>query len=310
MVLESLVKPEDAEGNPLELFFATIIFASVSLWLAGYMFPGSSSILMVSFVTIISVPLFLNLFRIEESKDRWVVWNQGKDTRADNSHLLYRHADVIKTYGVFFVALVFAFAFWYTVLPSEKTDLFFKEQVNTWKGIKSSFSGDVIMVAKSCTENDIACACSRDNGGFVQCAGGIFRNNFVVLLLAIITSFLFGAGAVWLITWNASVLSVAVGELAKSQVSFFSYLGSYAALVAFLFAIPQAIILYMPHGMPEIGAYFLAAVSGGIISAGIASAKYRRAEFVEVMKDSLVLFVIAVLMLAASALIEASSLLF
>ncbi|MCK4883264.1 MAG: stage II sporulation protein M [Candidatus Diapherotrites archaeon] len=310
MVLESLIKPEDAERNPLELFFATLLFASVSLWLAGYMFPGSSSILMVSFVTIITVPLFLNLFRIEESKDRWVVWNHGKDPRADNSNLIYRHSDVMKTYAVFFIALVFAFSFWYTILPSEETNLFFKEQVNTWKGIKSAFSGNVIVVTESCADNNIVCACNKDSGGFAQCAGGIFKNNFLVLLLAVITSFLFGAGAVWLITWNASVLSVAVGELAKSQISLYSHFGSFAVVVAFVFAMPQAILLYMPHGMPEISAYFLAAVSGGIISAGIATARYRKDEFMEIIKDSLFLFIIAVLMLIVGALIEASSMLF
>ena len=43
-------------------------------------------------------------------------------------------------------------------------------------------------------------------------ASEIFINNMGVLFLCIIFSFLYGAGAIFILTWNASVIAAAIGS--------------------------------------------------------------------------------------------------
>jgi uncharacterized membrane protein SpoIIM required for sporulation len=56
-------------------------------------------------------------------------------------------------------------------------------------------------------------------------------------------SLIFGAGAIFVLAWNASVIAAAVGIFSKN-------IGN----------LPLGIARYMIHGIPEITAYFVAAV--------------------------------------------------
>ena len=104
-------------------------------------------------------------------------------------------------------------------------------------------------------------------------------------------SFLFGAGAVFILTWNASMLSVVISKAALSG-------GGFQAL-------PLAILAYFPHGSLEILAYFIGALAGGVVS--IALTKRNSKWLFLVFKDSLVLVAIAVVLLVAAAFVETTS---
>ncbi|MBU5689964.1 MAG: stage II sporulation protein M [Candidatus Aenigmatarchaeota archaeon] len=115
----------------------------------------------------------------------------------------------------------------------------------------------------------------------------IFTNNIGVLSISFLLSFLIGTGAILVLSWNASVLATAIGMVAKS-------LGG-------LHGLPIAIMTFLPHGVFEITAYFIGAIGGGLISAAVAR---KHSKFSLILKDALILFLIAVVMLIIGGVIE------
>jgi uncharacterized membrane protein SpoIIM required for sporulation len=71
-----------------------------------------------------------------------------------------------------------------------------------------------------------------------------------VMFFSFLFSLVFGAGAIFIIVWNASILGVYIGQLAEA-----------------LWHIPIVGLSFLPHGIPEIGAYLCAGLAGGIVSA-------------------------------------------
>jgi len=141
---------------------------------------------------------------------------------------LERHTKDLSVLLFYFGGLTMAFALWSFFLPPA----FFQVQItkiNQIQGI-SAGSADVQF------ENFKA----------------ILFNNLQVMFFSFLFSFIFGAGAVFIITWNASILGVYIGQLSRS-----------------LFEIPVVTLMFIPHGVPEILAYLAAGISGGIMSAAL-----------------------------------------
>jgi stage II sporulation protein M len=101
-------------------------------------------------------------------------------------------------------------------------------------------------------------------------------------------SLIFGAGAIFVLAWNASVIAAAVGIFAKSNLS----------------DLPLGIARFMIHGLPEIAAYFIAALAGGIVSVAVIKHDIRSEKFWNILQDSLNLLILAVIVLFIAALIE------
>ena len=120
------------------------------------------------------------------------------------------------------------------------------------------------------------------------------------MILAFILSALLGSGAILVLAWNASVISVFVGLKAISPL-----ISSQGHLIAFLVGLPTGLLSIALHGIPEILAYFLAGIAGGILSVGIIREKIESLEFREVFKDSLVVLVAAEVVIIIAAALEA-----
>ena len=101
-------------------------------------------------------------------------------------------------------------------------------------------------------------------------------------------SLIFGAGAIFILAWNASVISAAIGIFSESSLS----------------ALPLGIGRYMIHGTPEIGAYFVGALAGGIISVAVIKHDIYSEKFWVILQDSLNLVIVSVVLLFIAALIE------
>jgi len=127
-------------------------------------------------------------------------------------------------------------------------------------------------------------------GGFLSM--GLFQrivlNNVSVLLISFLFSFLFGAGAIFILSWNASVLSTAIGLAAKT--------------IGGVHGLPLAVLIFFPHGSLEILAYFIGAIAGGLVSAAVT--RKRSKYFWHVVRDSLMLVAIAALLLLVAGVIE------
>jgi uncharacterized membrane protein SpoIIM required for sporulation len=256
MVLERLISLRSAIKQPMWMFFIGGAVALVSLFIAYYIFQTSVGMFTSLLITIAMMPFMVNLITYEEEKEE-------QESDITKMNFLQRHKMTLKVYVAFFAGVILSLSVIYMILPQEFVDKIFADQINQINTIR----GDIL---------------------FSDTFSKILMNNIGVLLLSFLFSFLFGAGAVFILAWNASVLSTAIGIAAKSY-------GGIGAL-------PLAILTYFPHGSLEILAYFIGGIAGGLISTVITRRKSGKFWFI--MKDGLQLMVISVVILVIAGLIE------
>ena len=116
----------------------------------------------------------------------------------------------------------------------------------------------------------------------------ILLNNIYVLIFTLIFSLIFGAGVIFVLAWNASVIAAAIGIFTKSQLS----------------SLPLGLLRYLIHGIPEIASYFIVALAGGLVSIAVIKHESGTDKFWEVLLDSLNLIVLAIIILVVAAAME------
>jgi uncharacterized membrane protein SpoIIM required for sporulation len=116
----------------------------------------------------------------------------------------------------------------------------------------------------------------------------IIGNNFGVMVFTLIFSLIFGAGAIFVLAWNASVISAAIGIFANYNIS----------------EIPLGILRYMIHGFPEIAAYFITALAGGMFGVEIIKNGVGSIKFTKVLANVIFLVLIAIVILILAAFME------
>ncbi|RLG21644.1 hypothetical protein DRN74_01950 [Candidatus Micrarchaeota archaeon] len=275
-MIESIVSPEILEKKPWKAFIAGFIFTLVAILLAGNV--GSPSpyghgvgYLVVAFISVAAAPFFVHIFKIEERK---------------RGNIFQRHEKIIRVYAWFFLSVIIASSFFYSLNPTVAEKIFtdqLKELENAHVIQKSAASG---MATKSLS--------------FVE----IFENNLIVLGLAIVFSFVLGAGAVFLISWNATLIGTLIGKISQNPSAFgLSHLGN--PILNYVVALPLTLLTLLPHGIFEIGAYFFGAVAGGILSAALIQERYKSWEhYKPIIEDVGFYSSISVIMIFIGALIE------
>jgi uncharacterized membrane protein SpoIIM required for sporulation len=263
MVLERLVSVREAIRNPWWMLIVGGIISVISLFIAIVIlpiFPNDIGLFTSVLITFAMTPFMVNLFSYEEAKEE-----QELEKRR-HMNLFQRHREVLLVYTAFFIGVVLTKALIYLMLPEAYVEKIFEDQLTTIRLIRGS------AVVFTTFEK-------------------IIINNLGVLLISFIFSFLYGSGAIFILSWNASVLATAIGLTAKN-------LGGLRGL-------PPAILVYFPHGSLEILAYFIAGISGAIIS--VAISKRRSKYFKQILYDSFKLIGLAVLLLFLAAIIEVTS---
>ena len=295
MVLESILNPKNAENKPLHVFIISFIISIIAVLFANQLFPGQASILSVLLITMIFVPFFQRLFVIEEEKEDEYIESAVK--RRMEGHLFQRHKQVIITFSAFFLGVVIALSFVYVFMP-EYSNVFVL-QAETLTQISSHSSGDFL----GTISEDVFPVEFGVFSGTVIGEGNFWRffiNNTQVMVLMFVLSVLFGAGAVFILTWNASVIALYLGLVVKS----FMVQGLHST-TAYLYGVPVGLGMIALHGIPEIAAYFMAGLGGGILSVGFVREKLKSPEFMNILKDSLIFLVAAEVLILIAAGIEA-----
>ena len=275
MVLESLLFPIKAEKRPWQMFFLGFLYASIGLFVSLWIFRDQASLVMVFMITMAALPIFYNTMKFEESKDLII------DTE---SHILREHNKAISFFMYMFIGMTFACALWYSVLPTELVNSIFDKQVGTIQTINNQVSGHVI-------QN-------------LNIFSRILFNNLKVLAFSILFSFIYGAGAIFILAWNATVIGAAIGNFIRSNVS--SYTNSLGFLQAgnYFHVVSIGLLKYSIHGVPEIAAYFYGGLAGGILSVAIIRKHFRTKKFPAIMVDFSELILIAIGFLVAAAFLE------
>ena len=276
-MIEMIIRPKKAERRPFEMFFVGLFYASISFLLVSFIFSkdtvlkDGAGLLMVIFTVIFCLPFMYYLIKLEE----------GKDIEISNSGTLIKeHSKAVHALMWLFLGFVVAFSFWYLVLPSQAGENF-NFQIKTFCAINSPNNYE------NCLTTHGVPTITGKAVGF-DAVMGIFANNIYVLIFTVIFSLAFGAGAIFILVWNATVIASAIGIFAKGS----------------LYGLPLGLFRYMIHGVPEIAAYFVGALAGGIVSVAVIRRDLRGDGVGKILQDALILIVIAILILVVAALME------
>ncbi len=278
-MLEMLINPKRAERHSWEMFFVGAFYASLSILLVNWIFSNDvvlskySGILVVTFCVMFSMPFMYYTIKLEEEKD----------IRIESFfRILREHNKALMAFLWLFLGFIVAFSFWYIVLSSGQNS--FRAQIETYCMINkpANFNECVEQYGIKSLGKTTGFLTSRDK------IIAIFTNNIYVLIFTLVFSLIFGAGAIFILAWNASVIAAAIGIFSKSGIS----------------DLPLGVARYMIHGLPEIAAYFTGALAGGIISIAVIKHEIRSEKFWSILQDSLNLVILAIIILLIAALIE------
>ena len=278
-MLEMLVNPAKVEKRPWEMFFIGAFYATVSLFLVKWIFTPDpvlskyTGILLVTFCVMFSIPFVYYTFKLEEEKDLVITGFK---------RLLVEHNKAITAFMFLFFGFIVAFSFWYIVFPTGNQ--YFTAQIETYCMINKPANFN------ECVSSYGVSQVSKTTGFLTakEKIVNIFANNIYVLIFTLVFSLIFGAGAIFILAWNASVIGSAIGIFSKSSLA----------------NLPIGIMRYMIHGIPEIGAYFVGALAGGIISIAVIKHDIHSDKFWVILQDSLNLVIVSVILLFVAALIE------
>ena len=274
MVLESLVTPVTAERHPLTQIFLGASYATIGIFLSLWVFEEYATLVMIFLTTIAGVPLFYYTVKFEEEK-HLVIWQESK--------LLWEHSKALMFLMCLFIGASVAFAFWYLVLPSDWTASLFSAQTQTIVSLNQKVTGNALQF---------------------NILTKIFLNNVKVMIFCILFSFIYGTGALFILMWNASVIGVALGNFFRVRAADVANLVGLSAAAGYLKVTSFSILRYALHGIPEILAYIIAGLAGGIISIAIIRHDFGTDNFERIVLDASDLILIGVGVLFFAAIIE------
>lgn len=274
MVLEAIINPLRAEKRPWEMFFIGAVYASIAVFLSNWIFKEHASMLIVFFTTMACIPFVYSQLKKEERKEAMI---QSERT------LLKEHGKVIIALTALFFGFVAAFVLWYCVLPSHIIQTTFETQTITIQSVNIAIAGQYLKL-KTFT--------------------AILTNNLKVMVFCILFSFLYGIGAIFILAWNASVIATAIGNFIRTNIAFYAGKAGFAQAAAYLQIISVGLLRYSLHGIPEIVAYFIAGLAGGIISIAVIRESIGTKHFSRTIFDAADLIIIAVAIVFIAALLE------
>ena len=281
-MFEELINPKRAKRKPWEMFFIGLLWTSVSILVANFLFGNNFvfnkhiSILVITFTVMFSIPFMFYIIKLEEKKDEEI---------KKEKTLFKEHGKAISALMFLFLGFIVAFSVAYVVMPRSYVETNFGAQLQTFCSINMPNDVDAC-VAGSLDISTRAIAPSFKEG--MNRVASILSNNFYVLIFCILFSLLFGAGAIFILAWNASVIGAAIGIFARNNIA----------------QLPLGFLRYMIHGLPEIGSYFIAALAGGIISVAVIKHEFKHEKFWHILEDSIDLIILAFLVLVLAAFME------
>lgn len=275
MVLESLLNPLKAEKKPWEMFFIGFLYSSVGIMLSMWIFKEQASLVMFFLTVMACIPIVYNTLKLEESKDMVI----------DKERILLKeHNKAIVFLMFLFLGITISSTLWYIFLPHNQFTVVFDKQISTIEAVNSQVTGQVIQKFNVFTK--------------------IFFNNMKVLAFTILFSLIYGAGAIFILTWNATVIGAAMGNFIREKIASYASLLGFAKAGVYFQAISLSFLRYAIHGVPEIIGYFYGGLAGGIISVAIINHHYKSKKFSTILFDSSELLIIAITFLLIAALIE------
>lgn len=286
MVLENLVPVRLAERKPINMLPLSFLYSTIAIFLALWIFPSHAALVAVFLSTIACLPLMLNVIGFEKEKEertcdyiKQLLLSFFRAPRFKTMRNECQPEDDLFSFFIFlFLGLAISFSFWFVVMPQDFVSNLFYVQINTIKDINIGLG------------NALA-------GKYF---GKILINNIKVLAFCVLFSFIYGAGAIFILVWNASVIGVAIGNSIRNSIA------TTTGLIGYSSAISMGMLRYLIHGIPEILAYFIGSLAGGLISIAVIKHDWGSEKFTNTMRDAMLLVLLAAVVLAIAATLEVS----
>jgi len=260
-MLDLLFNPQKAERHSLEIFLIAMFYSSLSIVIGLWIFKESTSLAIIFLSVLSCIYVVQGAIKMEEKKEK--NWNSEK-------WLLKEHKSIIILILALFLGFTFSFALWSFFLSPETSSTVFQLQGSSVDQIKL-ITGKAIDTSSNITN--------------------IFNNNIKVVLVSLIFALFYGAGAIYIIVWNASVMGFVIGSISRETFG--------------LVALPIAFAKYLLHGIPEMLAYIIAAIAGGILYFAFIKGDLTKPEKIKaIVLDSLTLILISILLLILAAILE------
>ncbi len=278
MVLEHIFPEDWLEHKGRYAFLLGIIYSIIGVLIASILFPGDPALVAVAFTSMLLLPELYKIFSIEERQE-------SMEQKVSLFALWRDDIDVVRIYIFLFLGILLVYAAGAIILPDFQANSLFREQ------LEIRFCG-----GGNCDLNAVSGQAVA--GGFFS--SGLFyellSNNFLVLMACFILALLAGDGAIFLITWNASVWGTIFGITAKSAALF----SGQQPLVVF----GIIMLVVFPHMILEAISYFLAAIAGSVISKDVLLEQFASDRFLEVFGFNLYLLFFGLIFLVLGALVE------
>ena len=271
MVLESLFNPFTVKKKPWEMFLAGFIYSIIGLALSYFVFKEMSGMLTVFLIVLATLPMLYTTIKNEEELDL------KYDTEWK---ILKEHSKVIIFLLFLFLGITVALTLAYIILPSEVVNTIFTVQKQAIINVNNHVQGDITQLSL-----------------FTK----IFFNNLKVFFFCIIFSFLYGTGAIFILTWNASVVATAIGNFFKLEIAKSASLVGFSSISSYFTIASLGFLRYMTHGILEILSYFIAGLAGGIISIALIKRDFNNNK---VISDALNLIFLSIAILIVAGIVE------
>lgn len=261
-MFEQLYKEEWVEAKARLAFLLGVSYSVFGIFSAMVLFPDDPGFVSVAFTSLLVTPSLHTLLSLEANK-------MAREARFSVARLLWDHWDIFEVYLFLFLGALVTFGFFSAMWPTGATGAIFTPQTHATAALGQATKSGMMM--------------------------DYISHNSRVLLISLITSFFYGAGAIFILMWNASAWGVFFGVQAKASAS------ALHPLLQFF----TSLILVSPHLILEAGSYFFAALAGGIISKAAIREKFLSARFNRVVQDGLYLFLFAIIFVIVAAYLEA-----
>lgn len=247
------------------LFF--VIFSLISFLILFLLAIGESlfeikihSLIVVLLITAFQMPFAYLILKFEEFQE------------LKNFEQWKLHYKAIGLFSIFFFSVAFASAL--TLLLFPKTTIF-HEQDAVIRAINNPVTGNFY--------------------AYFNYFVSILANNLRVLFISLLSAIFVGAGSLFILNWNATVLGYAIGSFIYELIKINNPI---------YYALLRGTLKYLIHGIPEILAYVIGAFAGGILFTAIINHHTESKLFKRIVFDSYKLVLISIILLLIGALIE------
>jgi len=265
MVLENFLKSKSINSHSLLICFLSFVYVFIAYLVSYYFFSGFLSLAILFTLTLMVVPSMNTILSLDEKTD----------IKSGIKHFMRNHRVVFKVYFFSFIGFFLGFLLLGSIFGYEP----FSYQLDLLKD-QRGLSAGLIEGFKN----------FEGNPGFENFVG-VFSTNLYVMLICFVLSLYFGAGAIFLVTLNASVFAV-----------FISYVINYASK-SFVHGL-SIFGITLIYFIPEIVGFLLAAVAGGVLSRLIVTKDYKKIDAGKVVQNVFVKLCLGILLILVAAFIE------